>query len=72
VETRRYAALHHRRQARQLRIVNLQPPHKIQKHRKTKVLTDVKLVILRGKFAAAVQHFKIIRPRFDGVGQPDP
>jgi len=45
---------------------------KIQKHRKTKVLTGVKLIILRGKFAVAVQRFKIIRPRFDGVGQPDP
>jgi hypothetical protein len=70
METRRYAALHHRRQARQLRIVNLQPPHKNPK--KTKVLTDAKLVVLRGKFTVAVQRFKIIRPRFDGVGQPDP
>jgi hypothetical protein len=34
METRRYAALHHRRQARQLRIVNLQPPQKNPKTQK--------------------------------------
>jgi hypothetical protein len=44
---------------------------KIQKHIKNKVLTGVELILLRGEFAVAVQRFKTIRPRFNGVGQPD-
>jgi hypothetical protein len=41
---------------------------KVQKHRKTKVLTDLKLVILRGKFAVAVQRFNIIGPGLTASG----